>query len=163
MWADDPERARELLILEMKSTSVAHNAGDKYESMIAQVKRYAAQFYRNPTEILNWSVDPDKILYTGIVLARKSDIHKELNSNNSGAAPEKIPFLESSYYFNEKFAVGNDETAEPNFRKIRIEMYSYEDIYQLAVARNAVFFKLLKGEFKTETYQESIQETTNLP
>jgi hypothetical protein len=150
MWTDDPERARELLILELKSPSVAHNAGNKYESMVAQVKRYAAQFYREPSKVLNWEVAPEKILYTGIILARKSDINKELNSNNSGASPNKIPFLDSSYYFNERFSVGSVVTAAPIFKDIRIEMYSYEDIYQLAVSRNNTFFKLLKGEFRID-------------
>jgi len=147
MWTDDPEKTRELLILELKSTSVAHNAGDKYESMVSQIRRYAAQFYHDPQKMLNWHTDPDKIMYTGIILARKSDVYKEINSNNSGSSPEKIPFLESSYYFNEKFAIEKDPSAEPKFKKIRIEMYSYEDMYQLASARNNVFFKLLKGEF----------------
>ena len=148
IWADDPEKTRELLILELKSTSTAHNAGDKYESMVAQVKRYASQFYRDPKKILNWEVDPSRILYSGFILARKSDINRELNSNNSGASPNKIPFLESSYFFNEKFSVGVSPTSEPVFKDIRIEMYSYEDVYQLAMARNSVFFKLLKEEFK---------------
>ena len=97
-------------------------------------------FLTGPFEVKN-------ILYSGVVLARKSDINKELNSNNSGAFPEKIPFLESSYYFNEKFSVSESLTAEPRFVKIRIEMYSYEDIYGLAKSRNAVFLRLLKNEF----------------
>ena len=147
IWADDIEKTRELLILELKSTTASHNAGDKYESMVAQVKRYAGKFYRDPAKVLNWDVDPKNILYSGVVLARKSDINKELNSNNSGAFPEKIPFLESSYYFNEKFSVSESLTAEPRFVKIRIEMYSYEDIYGLAKSRNAVFLRLLKNEF----------------
>lgn len=147
IWADDPEKTRELLTLELKSTTASHNAGDKYEGMVAQVKRYAGQFYSNPAKALGWDVDPHNILYSGVVLARKSDIHRELNSNNSGASPEKIPFLESSYYFNEKFSVSESLTAEPKFIKIRIEMYSYEDIYSLAKSRNAVFLKLLRNEF----------------
>jgi hypothetical protein len=147
IWADDLERTRELLILELKSTSTAHNAGDKYEGMVAQVKRYAAQFYRDPVKVLNWHVDPQNVLYSGVVLARKSDIYRELNSNNGGASPNKIPFLESSYYFNEHFSVVESATAEPRFIKIRIEMYSYEDIHKLAESRNAVFLKLLKNEF----------------
>jgi hypothetical protein len=147
IWADDLEKTRELLILELKSTTASHNAGDKYESMVAQVKRYARQFYLNPVKVLNWDVNPKNILYSGVVLARKSDIHRELNSNNSGASPEKIPFLESSYYFNEKFSVSESSTAKPSFVEIRIEMYSYEDIYYLAKSRNAVFLKLLNNEF----------------
>lgn len=149
MWADDPERTRELLILELKSTSESHNAGNKHESMVAQVKRYAAQFYKDPQKILNWDVSPDKILYTGIILARKSDVRKELNSNNSGGDPRRIPFLPSSYYFNEQFSVSSPNS-EPKFEKIRIEMYAYEDIYELASARNSTFFKLLKREFSLE-------------
>ena len=42
-------------------------------------------------------------------------------------------------------------TAAPTFKDIRIEMYSYEDIYKLASDRNSVFFRLLKGEFKVES------------
>lgn len=151
IWADDLESTKELLILELKSTTAAHNAGDKYESMVGQVKRYAAQFYRDPQKIINWSVDPDRILYSGVILARKSDVYKELNSNNSGAGQKKIPFLESSYYFNESFSIGSNMTAAPTFKDIRIEMYSYEDIYKLASDRNSVFFRLLKGEFKVES------------
>jgi hypothetical protein len=151
IWADDLEKTRELLILELKSTTASHNAGDKYEGMVAQVKRYAGEFYRNPVKVINWAVDPRNILYSGVVLARKSDINRELNSNNSGANPEKIPFLESSYYFNEKFSVSESAIAEPNFVTIRIEMYSYEDIYGLAKSRNAVFLKLLKNEFRVDS------------
>ncbi|WP_167879904.1 ATP-binding protein, partial [Leptospira levettii] len=44
IWLDDPDNTKELLILELKSTTNSHNAGDKYESMIAQVKRYAYNF-----------------------------------------------------------------------------------------------------------------------
>lgn len=148
IWADDTEKAKELLILELKSTTTAHNAGDKYDSMVAQVKRYAGQFFRDPTKVLNWHVDPKGVLYTGIILARKSDIYKELNSNNSGATPNKIPFLDSSYYFNEQFSTAPSSNAEPTFTNIRIEMYSYEDIYKLAESRNNVFLKLLNNEFK---------------
>jgi hypothetical protein len=150
IWSDDPSRPRELLILEIKSTTKAHNAGNKYESMVAQVKRYAAQFYKEPGKVLNWDADPDKILYSGIVLARKSDIHKELNSNNIGGSPQKIPFLDSSYFFNENFSIGDNTAAAPQFRPIRIEMYAYEDIHRLASNRNDVFFKLLKGEYGLE-------------
>ena len=134
-WSDDPSRPRELLILELKSTSSAHNAGNKYESMVAQVKRYAAQFYRKPEQVLNWDVDPDRILYFGIILARKSDINKELNSNNIGGSPHKIPFLDSSYFFNENFSKGVNSAAAPQFKEIRIEMYAYEDIFQLATGQ----------------------------
>ena len=31
---------------------------------------------------------------------------------------------------------------------IRIELYSFEDIYKLASSRNDVFFRLLKNEFE---------------
>lgn len=117
---------------------------------MAQVKRYAAQFYKQPTKVLNWDVDPDKILYFGIILARKSDINKELNSNNIGGSPYKIPFLDSSYFFNENFSIGVNSAATPQFKVIRIEMYAYEDIFQLATSRNDVFFRLLKGEFNIE-------------
>ena len=41
IWADDPKKAKEILIVELKSTTKAHNAGSKEEGMIAQVKRYA--------------------------------------------------------------------------------------------------------------------------
>ena len=150
LWSDDPNRPRELLILELKSTSSAHNAGNKYESMVAQVKRYAALFYKEPTKVLNWDVDPDGILYFGIILARKSDINKELNSNNIGGSPHKIPFLDSSYFFNENFSIGANSAAAPRFKEIRIEMYAYEDIIQLATSRNDVFLKLLMGEFSLE-------------
>ncbi|OGT14100.1 MAG: hypothetical protein A3F73_08795 [Gallionellales bacterium RIFCSPLOWO2_12_FULL_59_22] len=147
LWSDDPDRPRELLILELKSTTSAHNAGNKYESMVAQVKRYAAQFYREPVKVLNWDIDPERILYSGIVLARKSDIYKELNSNNIGGTPKKIPFLDSSYFFNEDFSIGDNAAVAPQYRPIRIEMYAYEDIYRLASSRNNVFLKLLSGEY----------------
>lgn len=141
LWVDDQERVKELLILELKSTSNAHNAGDKYESMIAQVKRYAHLFYQDPTKVLNWHVDPKMILYSGIILARKSDIYKELNSNNVSGTHNKIPYLESSYFFNERFFTGSNNTSTPEFNEIRIELYSYEDIYTLSSNRNRVFFR----------------------
>ncbi len=149
-WIDDPDpqRTKELLILELKSTTSAHNAGNKYESMVAQVKRYASQFYRNPEKILNWSINPDNILYYGIILARKSDVYKEASSDNVGGNPKKIPFLESSCYFNESFSPELTYTTMPKRIDIRIDMYSYEDIYYLAKNRNEVFLKLLNGEFK---------------
>ena len=37
-----------------------------------------------------------------------------------------------------------------NKMDIRIELYSFEDIYELASNRNNVFFKLLKKEFDIE-------------
>jgi hypothetical protein len=146
LWIDDPDRVKELLILELKSTTSAHNAGNKYEGMLAQIKRYATQFYNDPSKILNWNVDTQKILYSGVILARKSDVFKELSSNNVSGVPNKIPFLESSYFFNEKFSISRTNSS-PEFEDIRIEMYSYEDIYELAVNRNSVFFKLINGEY----------------
>jgi len=154
-WIDapDPKGTKELLILELKSTTNAHNAGDKYESMVAQVKRYANQFYNNPNKILNWSIDPEKVLYTGIILARKDDIYKELSSNNVAGRYEKIPFLASSVYFNEKFVVGKNGCTFPKEISIRIDMYSYEDIYELASSRNEIFLKLLNGEFNISSLE----------
>ncbi|WP_108961428.1 ATP-binding protein [Leptospira ellinghausenii] len=150
LWLDDPEQTKELLILELKSTSKAHNSGDKYESMVAQVKRYATQFYKEPVKLLDWDINPSQVLYSGIILARKSDIYKELSSNNIAGVPNKIPFLESSYYFNEKFSIGFNKTSAPDYVDIRIEIYSYEDIYKLALNRNTVFFKLLNSEYALE-------------
>jgi hypothetical protein len=150
-WIDDPNRPRELLILELKSTTHAHNAADKYESMVAQVKRYAAKFYNDPEKIINRNHNTEKILYSGIILARKEDVNRELNSNNSGGSPNKIPFLENSWYFNERFSVSNKNTSQPILVNIRIDMFSYEDIHNLSTDRNRVFLNLLKGEFKTET------------
>jgi hypothetical protein len=147
LWIDDPEKVNELLILELKSTTSAHNAGDPYESMIAQVKRYAAQFYKDPTKVLSWDVKPENILYSGIILARKSDINKELNSNNISGISNRIPYLESSYFFSEKFSITANESSHPEYKEIRIEMYSFEDIYDLSRMRNKVFFKLLNGEY----------------
>ena len=40
---------------------------------------------------------------------------------------------------------------------IRIELYSYEDIYLLASSRNDVFFRLLKNEFEIETDEKAIE------
>ena len=82
IWADDPEKTKQILIFELKSTTKAHNAGSKEEGMIAQVKRYA----------------------------------------QDNSPKKKMP--------------------------IRIELYSFEDIYNLASDRNGVFFKLLKREFE---------------
>ena len=45
--------------------------------MIAQVKRYAHDFYKHPHKTLNWTVNTEQVQYTGIILARKSDIDKE--------------------------------------------------------------------------------------
>ncbi len=152
-WMDNPNpsQIKELLILELKSTTKAHNAGNKYESMIAQVKRYAKEFYKNPTKILNWNINPDLISYSGIILARKSDVHKELNSDNTSGEAKRIPFLESSWFFNEKFSINTNNAATPEYKEIRIEMYSYEDIHKLATNRNTVFFKLLNGEYEVES------------
>ncbi|MFZ2959974.1 MAG: ATP-binding protein [Candidatus Ozemobacteraceae bacterium] len=154
LWIDDPQKVKELLILELKSTTFAHNAGDKHESMVAQVKRYAAQFYKTPGKFLNWDPDPDKILYSGFILARRTDVIKELSSNNIGGTPNKIPFLETSYFFNDQFAISEGKATAPRFISIRIEMFSYEDILELAQSRNEVFFKLLKGEFGAEDLLE---------
>ena len=56
--------------------------------------------------------------------------------------------MSNSYYKDEKFSIGaNNPTAR---KPIRIELYSFEDIYELAYSRNQVFFKLLKKEFNVE-------------
>lgn len=148
IWADDPEKTKQILILELKSTTKAHNAGNREEGMIAQVKRYAQDFYQNPKDILNWDIDTNSVQYIGIILARKSDINKELSSNTVSGDFEQVPFLSNSYYKDEKFSIGaNNPTAR---KPIRIELYSFEDIYELAYSRNQVFFKLLKKEFNVE-------------
>lgn len=151
IWADDPEKTKQILIFELKSTTKAHNAGSKEEGMIAQVKRYAQDFYKNPTKSLNWDVNTELVQYTGIILARKSDINKELTSNNVSGGYHQIPFLEDSYYYDDEFSKDN---SPKNKMPIRIELYSFEDIYKLASDRNEVFFKLLKNEFE-------INETDN--
>ena len=144
LWADHPEKTKQVLIFELKSTTKAHNAGDSKEGMIAQIRRYAKDFYMNPTKVLNWDVDTEKVQYTGIILARKSDINKELTSNSVGRYYE-IPFLSNSFFLDDEFSKGNEDPR--NKKAIRIELYSFEDIYDLASDRNKVFSKLLKNEF----------------
>lgn len=144
IWADDPEKTKQILILELKSTTKAHNAGKSEGGMIAQVKGYAQDFYNNPNKIINWSVNTDEVQYIGIILARKTDINKELTSNNVGVF-NKIPFLENSYYADEVFSKNSNKPMDR--MNIRIELYSFEDIYELASSRNEVFFKLLDNEF----------------
>lgn len=146
IWVDDPGKVKQILIFELKSTTKAHNAGNKEEGMIAQVKRYAQDFYKNPTKTLNWDIDTDRVQYTGIILARKSDINKELTSLNIGGGNfNPIPFLSDSYYYDDSFPKDDNPR---NKKDIRLELYSFEDIYELAANRNEVFFKLLKKEFE---------------
>ncbi len=141
LWTDckDAKNINEILILELKSTSKAHNAGSSRENMIAQVNRYARMAYEKPQDFFNWDIVPSRILYTGIILATKKDIEKELRGDNAPSNVEKIPFLNSSYYLNHKFHPTSSVSCP-----IRIELYSYEDIYQLASDRNQVFFDLLQ-------------------
>lgn len=150
IWADDPEKTRQVLLIEIKSTTKAHNAGDKHEGMIAQIHRYVRSFYSNPTKHLNWDVDTNKVQYTAIILARKSDIEKELMSTSVGGSYTPIPFLENSYYLDDFFP----KTSPKDKMPIRIELYSFEDIYYLASSRNNVFFRLLKNEFYIESSEE---------
>ena len=113
--------------------------------MIAQVRRYASDVYNKPQQVLNWDVDTRNIQYQGIILARKADINKELTSNNNGGGYRRIPFLKDSYYKDDEFyPTGKPEDRVP----IRIELYSFEDIYKLASSRNEVFFRLLKKELE---------------
>ena len=136
---------KQVLILELKSTTQAHNAGNSKEGMIGQVKRYARDVFNKPQQILNWNEDTSNIQYQGIILARKADIIKEVTSISAGGGFKKIPFLKDSRYKDDFFyPKENDETEIP----IRIELYSFEDIYKLASSRNDVFFRLLKNEFE---------------
>lgn len=147
IWADDLEEIKQILILELKSTTRAHNAGDAERGMIAQVKEYAKDVYNNPVKALNWDVDTDKIQYLGIIIARKSDINKELTSSNVNGTYDGIPFLNDSYYKDDYF----NPSGKPKEKvPIRIELYSFEDIYKLASSRNEVFFRLLKNEYGIE-------------
>lgn len=144
IWSDDPKAVKQVLIIELKSTTHAHNAGSTKESMIGQVKRYATDVYNKPQQILNWDEDTRNIQYLAIILARKADIMKEVTANSAGGF-RKIPFLKDSRYKDDMFyPKGNDEIEVP----IRIELYSFEDIYKLASSRNKVFFRLLKNEFE---------------
>ena len=150
IWADDVEELKQILILELKSTTKAHNAGDVKEGMVGQVKRYAKQFYNNPKKILNWDVDTSTVQYLGVILASKADIRKELTSATSGDY-DPIPFLANSYYKDDKFAISDDPKSKV---PIRIELYSYEDIHKLASNRNEVFFRLLKREYEIEESEQ---------
>lgn len=144
IWSDDPKSVKQVLIIELKSTTQAHNAGSTKESMIGQVKRYATDVYNKPQQILNWNEDTSNIQYQAIILARKADIVKEVTANSAGGF-RKIPFLKDSRYKDDMlYPKGNDEIEVP----IRIELYSFEDIYKLASSRNKVFFRLLKNEFE---------------
>lgn len=144
IWADDIDELKQILILELKSTTKAHNAGDVKEGMVGQVKRYAKQFYNAPKKILNWDVDTSLVQYLGIILATKADIRKELTSSTSSDY-DPIPFLANSYYKDDKFAISDDPKSKV---PIRIELYSYEDIHKLASNRNEVFFRLLRREYE---------------
>lgn len=159
LWINDPEQVNELLILELKSTTKAHNAGDIHESMIAQVKRYAADFYKNPGKTVGWDIEPEKILFSGVILARKSDINRELNSTTTSGIAHKIPFLQNSHFYNERFSIVGDNASTPIYKDIRIELYSFEDILTLAENRNNVFFKLLNGEYAITTDVASAEST----
>lgn len=151
IWADDLDEIKQLLILELKSTTRAHNPGDKERGMIAQVKDYAKDVYNNPVNTLNWEVNTRFIQFLGIILARKSDINKELTSSNVNGTYDPIPFLNDSFYKDDYF----NPTGDPRIKvPIRIELYSFEDIYKLASSRNQVFFKLLKNEFEVTEEDE---------
>lgn len=147
LWTDNPEKVNELLILELKSPTAAHNAGKAMAGMITQVKNYACAFYNNPEKIVGSAIDPQKVLYTGIIIAKTTDIYNELSSNNTTGNYTKIPFLDNSYVFNETFVTRKNKTSAPETYGIRIELYSYEDIYKLASNRNNVFIKLLNNEY----------------
>ena len=151
IWADDPDSLKQSLILELKSTTQAHNAGSSKEGMIAQVKRYAEDAFTKPQKILNWNEDMTNVQFQGVILARKADIEKERKSNNGGGGCRRIPFLKNSYYKDDEFYVPNSDDGIP----IRIELYSFEDIYKLASGRNDVFFRLLKNELGV--FEESSQ------
>jgi len=144
IWSDNPDSVKQVLILELKSTTQAHNAGSTKEGMIGQIKRYAKDVYNKPQKILNWDVDTNNIQYHGIILARKADIIKEVTSNSAGGF-KKIPFLKDSRYKDDMFYPRESDDIEI---PIRIELYSFEDIYKLASSRNEVFFRLLKKEFE---------------
>lgn len=144
IWADDLESIKQVLILELKSTTHAHNSGSSKEGMIAQVKRYAVDSYINPQKILNWNADMTNVQFQGVILARKADIEKERKSIYGGGGCRRVPFLKSSYYKDDGFYVPNSDDEIP----IRIELYSFEDIYTLASSRNEVFFRLLKSELE---------------
>ena len=121
---------------------------EKYKWDLTQLCKNEEDFYKNPTRTLNWDVDTDELQYIGIILARKSDINKELTSLSSGAGKyNPIPFLRDSFYLDDTFPKDDNPRNRMN---IRIEMYSYEDIYELASGRNKVFFRLLQNEFGFE-------------
>ena len=82
------------------------------------------------------------VQYQGVILARKKDIEKERKSNSGGGGYRRIPFLKSSFYKDDEFYVSGIDDGIP----IRIELYSFEDIYKLASSRNDVFFRLLRNE-----------------
>ena len=158
LWTDNPEKVNELLILELKSPTTAHNAGSTREGMIAQVKRYAVSFYQDPSKVTGETfTNSANVLYSGIILAKRQDIIDELTSENTTGNYTKIPFLNNSYVFNEKFTTKKDKNAEPERREIRIELYSYEDLYELANNRNNVFIKLLNNEYSINTEPEELQ------
>jgi len=64
------------------------------------------------------------------------------HASNSAPDFKKIPFLNNSYYADTNFSTGNSVEKID----IRIEMFAYEDLYELASKRNKVFFDLLKKE-----------------
>lgn len=149
IWADVPNQTKEILILELKSTTSAHNAGSSKENMVTQLKRYAQSFYSDPRKHLNWDVNTKEVLYRGIIIANKHDIVKELTSVTISGNRFKIPFLKDSYFIDDCFyPIDNDLSISV---KIRIELYSYEDIHELASQRNEVFFKLLNNEYRVDS------------
>ena len=75
---------------------------------------------------------------------------------NANLSKLSTPFLENSYIFDGAFCPYDDQPL--NTVKIRIELYSYEDISNLASQRNEVFFKLLKNEYSLKNDYELIDK-----
>ena len=155
IWSDDPNKAKEILILELKSTTKAHNAG----GMISQVKGYVKSFYRDPRKHVNWDVNPERVRYTGIIIANKRDIKKELTSNNAPGKFYQIPFLQDSFFVDDSFCP-IEYSLTPQI-PLRVELYSYEDIHELASNRNEIFFKLLNNEIRVTEEELKLIEDTN--
>ena len=94
-------------------------------------------FYKHPHKTLNWTVNTEQVQYTGIILARKSDIDKELTSNSFSGGYKPIPFLANSYYFEDNFSKDDNPR---NKMDIRIKIISFEKNIDILLIETGVFF-----------------------
>lgn len=134
-YMDAEELPQNLVLIELKKPTQAHNAGE----MLEQIKKYASQTHQSGKTANGTDIDTEQCVFFGYVIANAKDIKKELDRRDDDSF-RRIAYTQSSYEGTIKFP-----TKIPGIKKdFHVTLLATQDLLGIARKRNQVLFDLLR-------------------